>query len=149
VIDIWIDSSGLIHGEITSYAKEYDEMNLGKRTFYSSKSPIEPRNASAIYQLISGSGLNTIPAGDAVDGWNKNAIGFTYITECTDSVGYSFKCYLSPERQGSLKEALTIQSFIVKVDDLIRLKKIYKSFSASVPFWCYTKGGTEVICRKK
>lgn len=149
VIDIWKDNSNFIHGEITNYAKEYDEMNLGKRTFYCTKLSIEPRIASDIYNLILTNGLNSFPSGEAIDGWGKNASGFTYIAECADTVEYSFKCYQSPALQGSLNEAIKIQSFIAKVDKLLKLKKIYKSFSASIPFWCYTKGTTEVICRKK
>jgi len=149
VIDIWMDNSNFIHGEITNYAKEYDEMNMGKRTFYSSKLPIEPGNASDIYQLILTNGLTSIPTGDAIGGWGKNTDGFTTIVECIDSGKYSFKCYLSPYKQGSLKEAMTIQSLISKLDQILKLKKIYKSFSASIPFWCYTKGMPEVTCRKK
>jgi hypothetical protein len=149
VIDIWKDNSNFIHGEITNYAKEYDEMNLGKRTFYSSRLPIEPENASDIYQLILRSGLTSIPTGDAIDGWGKNTGGFTNIVECIDSGEYSFKCYLSPGKQGPLKEAMTIQSFITTLDEALKLKRIYKSFSASIPFWCYTKGTPDVTCRKK
>jgi hypothetical protein len=149
VIDIRRDSSAFIQGEITCYAKEYDEMNLGKRTFYSSKLPIEKENASEIYQLILGRGLSSIPTGDAISGWGKDAIGFTYIIEYVDSSVYSFKCYLSPIKQTSLKEAITIQSFIYELEKVLKLKKKYKSFAASVPFWCYTKGTPEVICKKK
>jgi len=149
VIDVWKDNSNIIYGEITNYAKEYDEMNLGKRTFYYSKLPIEPGNASDIYKSILKNGLTSIPTGDAIDGWGKNTGGFTYIVECIDSSGYSFKCYLSPAKQGSLKEAITLQSFIAKLDQVLKLKKTYKSFSASIPFWCYTKGTPEVTCRKK
>jgi hypothetical protein len=148
VINIWKDDSGL-HGDITNYAKEYDEMNLGKRTFFSSKLPIEKSTSTGLYQLILSSNLLTIPTGDAIDGWGKITDGFTYITECSDSGKYSFKCYLSPGQQGSLKEAITIQSFIVRLEQNLKLKKSYKSFSASIPFWCYTKGTTEVTCRKK
>jgi hypothetical protein len=149
VIDIWKDNSNFIHGEITNYAKEYDEMNMGKRTFYSSKLPIKPGIASDIYQLILKSGLTSIPTADSIDRWGKNTDGFTHIAECIDSSEYSFKCYVSPDKQGSLKEAMIIQSFIEKLDHILKLKKRYKSFSVSVPFWCYTKGTTEVICREK
>jgi len=149
VIDIRKDTAGLVHGELTFYAKEYDEMNLGKRTFYSSKLPIEKKNASEIYQLILKRGLISIPTGDAINGWGKDAVGFTYIAEYLDSGVYSFKCYLSPIKQASLMEAITIQSFIYDLDKVLKLKKKYKSFAASVPFWCYTKGTTEVTCKKK
>lgn len=149
VIDIWKDDSGLIHGELTNYAKEYDEMNLGKRTFYNSKLPVEQGIASDIYHLIISSVLETIPTGDAINGWGKNTSGFTYIAECIDAGEYSFKCYQSPGKQGTLKEAMTIQSFIDRLDQVLKLKKTYKSFSTSIPFWCYTKGTTEVTCRKK
>ena len=149
VIDIWMDDSGLLHGEITNYAKEYDEMNLGKRTFYSSKLPIGQGIASDIYQSFLKSRLPVIPTGDAITGWGKSNSGFTYISECIDSTEYSYKCYLSPASQTSLNEAIVIQSFIEKLDKVLKLKKTYKSFSASIPFWCYTKGTTEVTCRKK
>ena len=149
VIDIWKDSSNLLYGEITNYAKQYDEMNLGKRTFYSSRLPIDQGNATAIYQLILQSSITSIPTADAINGWAKNADGFTYIVECIDSVKYSFKCYLSPASQGGLQQAMTIESFLEKLDQLLKLKKRYKSFSSSIPFWCYTRGMPEVICRKK
>lgn len=149
VIDIWKDDSGLVHGEITNYAKEYDEMNLGKRTFYNSKLPVEQGIASDIYKLIISSSLATIPTGDVINGWGKRTDGFTYIAECIDSGKYTFKCYQAPDKQGSLKEAVTIQSFVERLDQILKLKKTYKSFSAAIPFWCYTKGTTEVTCRKK
>jgi len=149
VIDIWKDSSGTIRGEITSYAKEYDEMNLGKRTFYMSRLATKPGIANDIYQLILKSGLVSIPTCDAIDGWRKDTGGFTYIVESVDSRRYSFKCYLSPAKHVSLKEAITIQSFIDKLEKDLKLRNKYKSFSASIPFWCYTKGTPEVTCRKK
>jgi hypothetical protein len=148
-IDVWTDDSGLLHGEITNYAKEYDEMNLGKRTFFSSKLPIDQGIASDIYHLILSSSIAAIPAADEITGWSKNTEGFTYIAECIDSGKYSFKTYLSPGKQGSLKEALTIQSFIERLEQVLKLKKTYKSFSATIPFWCYTKGTREVTCRGK
>jgi hypothetical protein len=149
VISLWKDDSGLLRGEITNYAKEYDEMNLGKRTFFSSKLPVEQAIASELYQLMLSSGFLTIPTGDSIDGWGRSKVGFTYIAECSDSGKYFFKCYLSPGQQRSLKEAMTIQSFVERLDQILKLKKIYKSFSASIPFWCYTRGTTEVTCRKK
>jgi hypothetical protein len=124
-------------------------MNLGKRTFYSSKLPIEQNIANELYQLILDSDLLIIPTGDAINGWRKNTGGFTYIVECSDSGKYSFKCYLSPGQQGSLKEAIRIQSFIERIERDLKLNRSYKSFSALIPFWCYTKGTTEVTCRKK
>jgi hypothetical protein len=149
VIDIWKDNSSIIYGEITNYAKEYDEMNLGKRTFYHSTQSIKSAIAADIYQLILNAGLTSMPNGEAIKGWQKSAVGFTYITECIDSGKYSYKCYLSPDKQGSLQEAIAIQSFITKISQILKLKKTYKSFSASIPFWCYTKGTQEVACRKK
>jgi hypothetical protein len=149
VIDIWKDSSGMIKGGITSYAKEYDEMNLGKRTFYSSKSSIDAGKASSIYQLILSSRLDSIPTGDEIKGWAKDTGGFTYILEFASTYGYSFKCYLSPAKQVLLKEANAIQFFIDKLENDLRLKKNYKSFSASIPFRCYTRGTPEVTCGKK
>jgi hypothetical protein len=105
--------------------------------------------ASAVYKLIIDECLNTIPDGDAIDGWSKTNDGFTYITECVDSTKYSFKCYLSPSGQGSLKEAMILQTFVDDIDHLLKLQKKYKIFSASVPFWCYTNGTPQVTCRKK
>ena len=149
VIDIWQENSDIIHGEITNYAKEYDEMNMGKRTFFNSRLPLKPEKASAIYKLILSSNLASIPTGEAIDGWGKNPDGFTYIIECIGSAGYSFKCYLSPSGQASLKEAMDIQAFTDKLENFLKLKKLYKTFSATIPFWCYTKGTPEVTCRKK
>jgi hypothetical protein len=149
VIDIRKESNGSIRGELTCYAREYDEMNLGKRTFYSSRSPIEDDNALAIYQLILKSGLTSFPSEDAIDGWGKDADGFTYIIETADADGYSLKSYLAPVKQTSIKEANAIQSFIDKLENDLKLRKKYKIFSASIPFWCYTRGTPVVICRQE
>lgn len=148
VIDILADSTNSILGEITSYAKQYDEMNLGKRTFYSSSLPMDPEKASEIYQMILKTGLTSIPEADAIKGWEKNVGGYTNIIECVDSGEYSFKCYLSPASQGPLEEAIIIQSFLGELKRILQLNRRYKSFSASIPFWCYTKGTIEVICKK-
>jgi len=148
VIDIYKDDSNFIHGEITNYAKEYDEMNLGKRTFHSSKMSIKPEDASDVYQLILRSGPDSFPAGDAIDGWEKDTRAFVYIVESIDSGRYSFKYFPSANKQSSSNGVTTIQFFITRLGQIAKLKKAYKSFSVSIPFWCYTKGTQEVICKK-
>jgi hypothetical protein len=148
VIDVYKDDYNVIHGEITNYAKEYDEMNLGKRTFHSSKLFIEPEDASDIYQLILRSGLNSFPAGEVIDGREKETRTFVYIVERIDSGKYSFKYFPLTAKHRSSNEAITIQPFIARLDQIAKLKKAYKSFSETIPFWCYTKGTQEVICRK-
>lgn len=147
VIDIRKDSTGTISGELTCYARQYDEMNLGKRTFFSIKYPIESGDATILYSLAR-STLDTLHDCNEINGWSRDGAGFTYIVEIIADGRYSFKSYFNPSGRSKLREAAAIIAFINRSEEILKLNKRYKSFSSSIPFFCYTRGTADVICKK-
>lgn len=148
-IDIWKDNTDSLRGEIINYARDYDEMNLGKRNFYSTRLQVPYKSVFAVYNMIGSSGIIDLPSGDAVNKWRNDLSGFTYVVEYADTSGYLFKSYFDPSGQGSLKVGKEIRSFISKLDQLLDLEKCYMTFAPTIPFRCYTKGTARVYCRKK
>jgi hypothetical protein len=148
VVDIWRDSSSTLKGEITCFAREYDESNLGKRNFYSDRVPVDPLLSAKIYNLILSSGIQAIPTCDSIPGWD-NALGdVALVLEQFEGGRYGFKTYISPGLQSSVPEATVIQDFISQMEKNLSLKKVFRVFSKSIPFYCYTIGTRAVSCKK-
>ncbi|HLF33630.1 MAG TPA: hypothetical protein VI583_05310 [Cyclobacteriaceae bacterium] len=148
VVDIWQDSLSKFHGEITCFAREYDESNLGKRNFYGERTTIDQVWSAEIHDLFISSGAQSIPTSDLIPGWDNELGDIAYVFEQFVENQYGIKTYISPGLQSSVQEAATIQAYISQIGKTLRLKKVFRVFSKSIPFYCYTIGTRAVSCKK-
>jgi len=100
-----------------------------------------------IYELITSSGVFSLPSEDLITGWKQGFDGVTYILEYSNKESYSIKTYWTPTAQGSLKEALGVQKFINEIESIVDLKDHWNRFTKIIPFQCYSLGAPLGCCK--
>jgi len=148
VISIWQDYNGVISGNIITWTDEYPPYNEKptNRTFIKIK-PLTSDTARLIQQLFLASGILSIPSDNAIKGWQQGFDGVTYFIEQSSKDNYSFKTYWTPTSQGTLAEAIQVQSFIDAISSLGDLKGEWKSFEKVIPYECYINDGPGITCK--
>jgi hypothetical protein len=148
VIDIWKNSNGTFGGNLTAWTDEYVPYNEKptNRT-YIKVVPLTSDTAQFVQQLFLSSGILNLPTDNSIKSWRQGFDGITYIIEQSSKDSYSFKTYWTPKAQGSLKEAIQVQSFIDSVFSIVRAQDVWKSFANTIPYECYINGGPGIACK--
>lgn len=154
VIEVWKNKEDIYSGLLTTWVTEHTPINEKQtgRTLIDKKL-FQSDSVKLIIDLIKSSQILKLPTDDSIKGWRHGFDGLTYITEYSDQTSYSFKTYWTPSAQDkSLNEAKFVQSFVDTIFNLSNAKTIWKNFQKSIPFECYTVGGSigcKVLSKKE
>ncbi|MBI1286033.1 MAG: hypothetical protein GC178_00480 [Flavobacteriales bacterium] len=155
---IWTDKQvieineypGHLSGRIISWAIEYSfekQSTIGPVRFTIDTLP--EVQTSLAKNLIKSSDIRKVPDERSIPNWLQGYDGVTYYIEDADSSSYSFKSYWEPETQGSLVEALLVDSLIKKLCRVVEAKSYWTKFEDVLPFVCYQSAGPFVTCSRK
>ena len=147
-IDLWREAGGEFSGMLTTWTDEYAPYNEEptNRTFIKSKE-LSGDSLRLLRELLTSSGILTLPTDDSIGGWQQGFDGITYIIEHSTKDNYSFKTYWTPKAQDSLKEATQVQSFVDSAFSIANAPTVWKKFLKLIPFESYYNGGISVAVR--
>ena len=146
IIDLW-QQDNKFSGTFTIWVIDADEALKSVERIYSQQYKFEPKQAADIGQLVISSGIIQLPSEENIAGWQQGLDGEEIVMQYSDSKAYYFKSYWTPSAQHGLPEALLIQSFCSAVFEVASIKLVRESFTAGIPFQCYTTDGSTAACK--
>ncbi len=143
VLDIWTNDYKTFHGLVTNFAIKYNPDNLKKKKpipnkVFSNQIKLDTSIAHEAYKSIVDCLVLDIPSEGKIKDWKWGCDGMTYDFEISTKNSYLYKAYWSPDAQDStLAEARQIESFIVRINALLKLNKEFDKFSITLPYGSY------------
>lgn len=138
-IDIWKDSTDNIDGILTKYVFS-QERNTKKRDTIFKKYSVQ--NSKEVFNLINESKILEIPSQKEIKNWRNGLDGITYTFEFANKKNYQIKSYWTPSAQDTtILEVQKLEFFFQKINSLVKLDSINKSFEADLlPGFSYNNG---------
>ena len=136
-------------GTVTTFEREYDEKNYQKKgKLYSETVKIVEPTLSQFLELLKSSGIIELSSEEDIDGWAQGFDGITYTIEYSTAEEYNFRTYWTPDIQPELPEAVLVENFVQKTNELLNLKMVYDQFFAKLPKGCYNNGDIIMTCKE-
>lgn len=152
IVDVWQQDS-IWHGCFTKWVRDATEAEdttfkyqlVGTR--YLKKYQLSSTQAAVAGSLIRSSGICQLPSDEHIKGWIQGLDGREVIIQYSEKADYYLKNYWTPSFQHGLSEALLLQHFEDKLNEIINAKSVREAFFVDVPFPCFTTDGGSSVCR--